>query len=280
MSNIKTVEEFYKNLWEDYAARKAEGYFEDRFDTRSAIGLRNFVREAAIFEIMRLKPHETFLDVGCASGRQVFQAAKVCKRGVGTDIAKNFTDKATAHAQERGIKNVEFFPAPMEKLPFPDESFDVILCAEVLEHPLNPKPGLQEISRVLKRNGRLVVSVPNENGDGTYWKRLKNFILRRKFKPLTEFDLATVEQHGDAHVRIFNKNTISEFLDEYGFHVYEKVRGASMLDSPFFDIAVDVLGHITFIKKSFVALELFLSGHPVFTRWGRQLVVVANKKAD
>jgi len=57
-----------------------------------------------------------------------------------------------------------------EALPFPASSFDLVLCHHVLEHITNVSETLQEISRVLKPDGRLFVSVPNGYGlcDGIY----------------------------------------------------------------------------------------------------------------
>ncbi len=45
-------------------------------------------------------------------------------------------------------------------LPFPDQSFDEVICTEVLEHAVNPDALLKEINRVLKPSGRLLITVP------------------------------------------------------------------------------------------------------------------------
>ena len=45
-------------------------------------------------------------------------------------------------------------------IPFPDESFDSILCTEVLEHAINPEALVAEMRRVLRRGGTMVVTVP------------------------------------------------------------------------------------------------------------------------
>jgi SAM-dependent methyltransferase len=57
-----------------------------------------------------------------------------------------------------------------ESLPFAPSSFDLVLCHHALEHIANVSGTLQEISRVLKRDGRLFISVPNGYGlcDGIY----------------------------------------------------------------------------------------------------------------
>jgi SAM-dependent methyltransferase len=52
------------------------------------------------------------------------------------------------------------YVAPLDEMPIPDESFDVVLCTEVLEHLKNPLASVQEMFRVLKPDGRLFVTVP------------------------------------------------------------------------------------------------------------------------
>ncbi len=56
-----------------------------------------------------------------------------------------------------------------ESLPFKKESFDLVLCSEVLEHSFLPEKMLGECARVLKPGGRLVFSTPNSFGERLSW---------------------------------------------------------------------------------------------------------------
>jgi SAM-dependent methyltransferase len=53
------------------------------------------------------------------------------------------------------------FAAPPDSLPFEAEQFDVVVSIDVLEHLPDDQPFLQELTRVLKKDGRAVVTVPN-----------------------------------------------------------------------------------------------------------------------
>jgi SAM-dependent methyltransferase len=53
------------------------------------------------------------------------------------------------------------FKGTVEATGLPDDSFDLVLCTEVLEHSLNPWQGIQEIRRILKPSGFLIVSAPH-----------------------------------------------------------------------------------------------------------------------
>lgn len=61
-----------------------------------------------------------------------------------------------------------------EQLPFPENTFDLVLSHEVLEHVHNDRQAVEEIVRVLKTNGRLIVFVPNRGypfeTHGIYWR--------------------------------------------------------------------------------------------------------------
>jgi SAM-dependent methyltransferase len=74
---------------------------------------------------------------------------------------------ANAYAPESAVRHVV---ALGESLPFDTASFDLVICHHVLEHVVNLAGTLHEISRILKPNGRLYISVPNGYGlcDGIY----------------------------------------------------------------------------------------------------------------
>lgn len=60
------------------------------------------------------------------------------------------------------ITDKKFIVADLERLPFPKSSFDKIECSEVIEHVYSPKALLLELHRVLKPDGFLVITFPNE----------------------------------------------------------------------------------------------------------------------
>jgi ubiquinone/menaquinone biosynthesis C-methylase UbiE len=74
----------------------------------------------------------------------------------GIDIEKEFLNIAESRGVKTKLCNID-----KENIPFEDNMFDTILCDSILEHTLNPKGLLLEISRVLKKNGKLILCVPN-----------------------------------------------------------------------------------------------------------------------
>ena len=108
-----------------------------------------------------LKEGETVLDLGSGGGIDVFLAAKkVGPTGkvIGVDMTKEMVERAKALALEHGYKNVEFRLGEIEKLPIEDETVDIIISNCVINLSPDKLKVFQEAYRVLKPNGKLVVS--------------------------------------------------------------------------------------------------------------------------
>lgn len=100
------------------------------------------------------RPGLRVLDLGCRDGA-LTSAYLDGNRVVGVDIDR----AALAHADELGIETV--WADLDQPLPFEDDSFDVVVVAEVLEHLRFPEQLLSEARRVLVPGGTLIGSVPN-----------------------------------------------------------------------------------------------------------------------
>jgi SAM-dependent methyltransferase len=100
-------------------------------------------------------PHLTLLDVGAGSGAISVSFAKLIPDGhvTGVDLNPNILPRARAIAEMAGVKNIEFQQGNIYKLPFPDETFDVTFCHQVLIHIGTPWNALREMLRVTKRGG-------------------------------------------------------------------------------------------------------------------------------
>jgi len=91
------------------------------------------------------------------------------------------------------------------KLPFKDQEFDVVFCLDVLEHCQDLNIPLKEISRILKPNGHLIVSVPTEN----FFYKCSRFLLKGTFS-MQEGPAAGPHHHTAYQVRKLIKNYFKE----------------------------------------------------------------------
>jgi SAM-dependent methyltransferase len=98
---------------------------------------------------------KAILDAGCGTGA-ILERLGNPGRNVGVDLAP----EALAFCRQRGLENVR--QADISALPFPDNSFDAVICSSVLYHQwVGDVPrALREINRVLRPDGILLVNLP------------------------------------------------------------------------------------------------------------------------
>lgn len=146
------------------------------------------------------------LDIGCASGYMLSQIAQVYPHAkyYGVDVY----DKAIIYAKKK-YPNINFKISSADNLPFKDETFDVIIFYETIEHIENPIRSLKEVRRVLNKDGVLILAMDSgnrlfrliwfiwENTRGKVWKgahlhpfhhtELEEIIKRAAFKIKDKF---------------------------------------------------------------------------------------------
>jgi 2-polyprenyl-6-hydroxyphenyl methylase / 3-demethylubiquinone-9 3-methyltransferase len=104
-------------------------------------------------EVLKLDPQgKCALEVGCGGGMLSEEIARLGFTTVGVDPSEPSLQVARRHAAAVGIE-ISYLAGAGEALPFPDQSFDVVFCCDVLEHVRDVPQVIAEISRVLKPGG-------------------------------------------------------------------------------------------------------------------------------
>jgi arsenite methyltransferase len=126
------------------------------------------------FSLGRINPGEKILDIGCGAGVETILAAMMTGetgRAVGVDMVPEMLEKAQANLELTQLKNVSFEKASGENLPFPENSFHVVISNGVINLIPDKEATLTEILRVLKPGGRLMVA--DQVTAGTLQKDIK-----------------------------------------------------------------------------------------------------------
>ncbi len=124
------------------------------------------------------------LDVGCGGGFLSEEFARDGFMVTGIDPSPTSVDTARRHAAE-GNLTIDYRVGRGEALPFPDGSFDVVACCDVLEHVDDPGRVIVEISRVLKPGGLFFFDTVNRTWFSKFVliKIAQDWRLTRVFSP-------------------------------------------------------------------------------------------------
>lgn len=135
------------------------------------------MRAKTIVKLANVSNHDSVIDVGCGEG-YILSLLPKANEIIGLDISKAALNRAKNFLQNR--KDIELLWGDGRNTHFEDDSFDVVICSEMLEHIPNPHDAIKEMHRILKPNGNLVVSIPDES-------RIKQIMRIIKFFKLDHF---------------------------------------------------------------------------------------------
>jgi len=116
----------------------------------------HFLSSNRLKKIKKYKKGGRILDVGCGSGKFLFEMSKEGWEVYGNDISDVACDNVR---KEFGLKNI--YHGELLALKFPEKFFDVITLWHVLEHLEKPRETLEKIHRILKDDGLLVIESPD-----------------------------------------------------------------------------------------------------------------------
>ena len=172
------------------------------------------------------------LELGCGNGATGALALSEGKCGsyIGVEMSERAADQARAVLTRVHIGNIEAM-----ELPYKDDSFDLLVCGEVLEHLVNPQEALKQLVRLLKPGGRMFASVPNVS----HWRVIAGLILGR-------FDYTDWGMMDRTHLRWFTPRTFRDLIEAAGVEV-DLI--APIARSPFRRAIGSLpLGHLTWLQ--------------------------------
>ncbi len=205
-----------------------------------------FVREA-IRDSFGDRSSLRVLDIGCGNGSQLAlplaQDARLNIVGIDTDA------RSIEHAQRlsEAKENLDFVCASVTETPS-DQPFDVIILSEVLEHLAQPEEMLKTATRLMSRDGILIVTVPNGYGefeiDSWIFRLLRLQKIVDRFAKQSEV-LAATDNSESGHIQFFTRPRLARLFKDAGLVIFRE-GAASFLAGP-------VAGH--FVARSQRVIE-------------------------
>ena len=153
-------------------------------------------------ERLDVREGDLVLDAGCGEGRHCFGMLSRGARVVGFDLdfdsMRDASKRLRKEAAEAGSMG-EMAKGNIFRLPFADETYDRVICSEVMEHVHDYKGAAKELARVTKPGGKLAITIPTRTSE--------NFYLRLGDEYF--------ESPG-GHIRIFSPRQLAEGLATAG----------------------------------------------------------------
>jgi ubiquinone/menaquinone biosynthesis C-methylase UbiE len=154
-----------------------------------------------ILNYMTIKESDRVLDLGTGNGYLAFPIASCYPDAsvIGLDIIEDTLIRNNERALQQGISNLKFVTYDGINFPFEDKSFDVVVSRYALHHFPDIENAFREISRVLNKGGRLLVSDPTPN-----------------VEDCSRFVDKFMQMKPDAHIRFYTEHEIILAAKAYG----------------------------------------------------------------
>ena len=164
----------------------------------------------ANYDQLGLEPGDRILDLGCGFGRHAYEAARrganVVALDAGRDEVEGVAATFAAMLEAGELTSAPLWTAAVQgdarHLPFPDGSFDRVICSEVLEHIHDDRVVMGELARVLRPGGTMAITVPR------YGPELINWALSDAYHNVP-----------GGHIRIYRRSELESRLHDAGLQV-------------------------------------------------------------
>lgn len=173
-------------------------------------------RASLILSEIAKKEPKNLLETGCGRGFYMHSCTffPSLQEIHGIDVNDKYLAVAKKHIKD---KRVKLRNASIYELPYPDKSFDVIICTEVLEHLTDDIGALKELKRVLKPNGVMLISVPNEKFP-FLWDPL-NWLLMKLFNTHIHKDIWWLAGIWADHERLYTRKLLKDTVLKAKLHI-------------------------------------------------------------
>lgn len=148
---------------------------------------------------------KNILDIGCYNGTFLSLIKNKNNNFYGIEAS----DYGVEECKKKNIQVKQFFFDDKSTIPFENNFFDIIIAGEIIEHIYDTDFFLEEIYRILKPGGKLLLSTPNVASLG------RRIMLALGISPILE--TSPNESDSSGHIRYFTDKTLAELLKKHKF---------------------------------------------------------------
>jgi ubiquinone/menaquinone biosynthesis C-methylase UbiE/uncharacterized protein YbaR (Trm112 family) len=173
-------EAFWKEFFNDLSEKKGDSEEANAYFSKRSFEFTRDVLQSAIG-----KPEgKRIVDIGCGTGHA---SSFLSKNNliIGVDISI----KILFHARKKGLFPVQ---SSATKLPLRGNSFDLIICNNLLQTIKEGEYVLDEIDRITSNGGKIFISTANKEG---FLNRIFSFIERKKYEKMRLYSLSEIESY-------------------------------------------------------------------------------------
>ncbi len=183
------------------------------------------IAEKAVLRSLLPQQGQHILDVGGGFGRLLKIYTPRFKQVTILDYSQNNLQHAREFAQEIGFSHLNTVQGDAYSLPFNESTFDTVVMVRVLHHLNNPKQVFQEIYRVLKPNGWLILEMANKinlRASLRAWRN-QNWQFRQQTEPVHH-----QVNHTNGIFLNYHPQSIREMLTSVGFNILHQTSSSNL----------------------------------------------------
>ncbi len=173
--------------------------------------ISQYSQAGQLLKLIDIQDNCSILDVGCGHGNILAELSSLVPNGraIGIDASHNMISLAKSSFPNEIYKNLMFMQLNAEQMVFPEQSFDLIICTNVLMWIRKPRTALDQMCSLLKPNGHIVIfTYPNT----TPYAKLFEKTLNSLFPELRNKSAATTMLSPREHKEILLRQGLEIIL--------------------------------------------------------------------